>query len=68
MAAASPSASPAHAATPTDSANLMMIGLYIRFTDLHAWTCALDELVDEPQRSNEQILEAVQMAWIVEMD
>ena len=41
---------------------------YIRFTDLHAWVCALDEFDDDPQRSNEKILEAIQMAWIDEAD
>ncbi len=41
---------------------------YVRFTDLHAWVCALDDFDDEPQASNERILEAVQMAWIDEAD
>ena len=41
---------------------------YIRFTDLHAWVCALDDFDDDPQRSNEKILEAIQMAWIDEAD
>ena len=41
---------------------------YIRFTDLHAWVCALDEFDDDPNRSNEKILEAIQMAWIDEAD
>jgi FeS assembly protein IscX len=38
----------------------------IRFTDLHRWVCALDGFSDLPQRSNEKILEAIQMAWIDE--
>ncbi|MDH5377233.1 MAG: Fe-S cluster assembly protein IscX [Gammaproteobacteria bacterium] len=38
----------------------------VRFTDLHAWICALDEFDDEPSRSGEKILEAIQMAWIEE--
>ena len=37
---------------------------YIRFTDLHAWICALDEFDDDPESSNERILEAIQMAWL----
>lgn len=37
---------------------------YIRFTDLHAWILALTEFEDDPKRSNERILEAIQMAWI----
>ena len=41
---------------------------YIRFTDLHAWVCALDDFDDDPERSNEKILEAIQMAWISETD
>ncbi len=40
----------------------------IRFTDLHAWIIALDSFVDEPHRSNEKILEAIQMYWIEERD
>lgn len=41
---------------------------YVRFTDLHTWICALEEFDDDPERSNERILEAIQMAWIEEMD
>ena len=41
---------------------------YIRFTDLHTWVCALDDFEDDPERSNEKILEAIQMAWIDEAD
>ncbi|MDH3631024.1 MAG: Fe-S cluster assembly protein IscX [Gammaproteobacteria bacterium] len=41
---------------------------YIRFTDLHTWVCALDDFDDDPDRSNEKILEAIQMAWIEEAD
>ena len=39
----------------------------IRFTDLHQWVCALDGFADEPQRSGEKILEAIQMAWMDEV-
>ena len=39
---------------------------YIRFTDLHRWVVELDGFVDQPERSNEKILEAIQMAWIDE--
>ena len=38
----------------------------MRFTDLHAWACALDEFEDDPERSGERILEAIQMTWIDE--
>ena len=41
---------------------------YIRFTDLHAWVMALDGFVDDPNKSNEKILEAIQMAWIDEAE
>lgn len=41
---------------------------YVRFTDLHAWVCALESFVDKPEGSNEKILEAIQMAWIEEKD
>ncbi len=41
---------------------------YIRFTDLHAWICALDEFDDDSDSSNEKILEAIQMAWLDERD
>ena len=40
--------------------------LTIRFTDLHRWVCELDGFADEPNRSNEKILEAIQGAWIEE--
>lgn len=38
----------------------------LRYTDLHQWVCALDEFDDDPVKSNEKILEAIQMAWIEE--
>ncbi|MDA8382362.1 MAG: Fe-S cluster assembly protein IscX [Betaproteobacteria bacterium] len=41
---------------------------YVRFTDLHRWVTALEGFADAPERSNEKILEAIQMAWIEEMD
>ncbi len=41
---------------------------YVRFTDLHGWVCALDGFDDDPEHSNEKILEAIQMAWIEERD
>lgn len=40
----------------------------LRFTDLHAWVCALEEFDDDPNHSNEKILEAIQMAWIEERE
>ena len=42
--------------------------LTVRFTDLHAWVMALDGFDDDPEKSSERILEAIQMAWIDEKD
>ncbi|WP_323843586.1 Fe-S cluster assembly protein IscX [Moraxella sp. Pampa] len=41
---------------------------YIRFTDLHRYVCELDGFVGDPDKSNEAILEAIQMAWLDELD
>ncbi len=38
----------------------------VRFTDLHRWVCELEGFSDDPSRSGEKILEAIQMAWIDE--
>lgn len=40
----------------------------IRFTDLHQWVCGLEGFTDDPQRSGEKILEAIQLAWMGEVD
>lgn len=40
----------------------------IRFTDLKEWVLSLDEFEDEAEHSGEKILEAIQMAWIEEVD
>jgi len=37
--------------------------LTIRFTDLHRWIMELPEFRDDPKKSNEKILESIQMAW-----
>jgi FeS assembly protein IscX len=37
---------------------------YVRFTDLHRWVTELEGFDDHPDRSNEKILEAIQLAWI----
>jgi FeS assembly protein IscX len=37
--------------------------LTVRFTDLHAWITALPGFKDDPKKSNEKLLEAIQMAW-----
>ena len=41
---------------------------YVNFVDLHQWVCALEAFSDDPQRSGEKILEAIQAAWIDERD
>jgi FeS assembly protein IscX len=38
----------------------------LRFTDLHKWVLALPDFADDPAKSSEKILEAIQMAWIDE--
>lgn len=35
----------------------------VRFTDLRQWVIDLDEFDDEPGKSTEGKLEAIQMAW-----
>jgi FeS assembly protein IscX len=40
----------------------------IRFTDLHRWVMALPGFSDDANRSNEKILEAIQMTWIEESE
>ncbi len=42
--------------------------LEIRFTDLHRWVCELGDFDDDPDKSNEGILEAIQMAWLDEWE
>jgi len=40
--------------------------LTVRFTDLHRYVTLLPDFVDDPKKSNEGILEAIQMAWYEE--
>ena len=41
---------------------------YVLFTNLHKWVTELENFEDEQNKSNEKILEAIQMAWIEELD
>lgn len=41
---------------------------YVNFVDLRNWVLALDDFEDDPERCGEKILEAIQMAWIEELD
>jgi FeS assembly protein IscX len=38
----------------------------IRFTDLHKWITELPDFADDPVKSTEGKLEAIQMAWLDE--
>jgi FeS assembly protein IscX len=38
----------------------------VRFTELRQWVLALDGFDDDPNRSGEKILEAIQATWIEE--
>lgn len=40
----------------------------VRFTDLHNWVVALEDFNDDHGRGGEKMLEAIQMAWIDEVD
>lgn len=42
--------------------------LQVRFTDLWQWVQDLPNFEDDPQKSSEKILEAIQAAWIDERD
>lgn len=40
----------------------------LRFTDLWKWVQQLPDFKDDPNKSNEKILEAIQAAWLDERD
>lgn len=40
----------------------------INFVELRNWILALEDFDDDPGRSGEKILEAIQMAWIEERE
>lgn len=42
--------------------------LTLNFVDLRAWVLALDEFDDDADRCGEKVLEAIQAAWIEELD
>jgi FeS assembly protein IscX len=41
---------------------------YIIFTDLRKVVLDLDDFEDDPEKTNEKILEAIQMLWIEERE
>ena len=40
----------------------------VRFTDMHRWICELDGFDDDPEASNEKILEAILLRWLDEYE
>jgi FeS assembly protein IscX len=42
--------------------------LSVRFMDLYQWVLALPGFEGDPKRSNESLLEAIQMEWIKEIN
>lgn len=40
----------------------------VNFVDLRQWILGLDDFDDDPEHSGEQILEAIQLAWIAEKE
>jgi FeS assembly protein IscX len=40
----------------------------VNFVDLYKWVMALPEFGDDPKRCGERILEAIQQAWIEEVE
>ncbi|ADC71351.1 FeS assembly protein IscX [Thioalkalivibrio sp. K90mix] len=40
----------------------------VNFMDLRQWVMELPEFDDDPNRSGERILEAIQLAWMEEAD
>ena len=40
--------------------------LTVRFTDMHKWITELEDFGDDPAKSSEGKLEAIQMAWYEE--
>lgn len=42
--------------------------LSVRFTELRQWVLDLPDFADDPARSGEKVLEAIQMAWLDELE
>lgn len=40
----------------------------VRFTDLHDWVLGLSGFDDDPKHGGEKVLEAIQQAWIEEVE
>jgi len=42
--------------------------LKLHFTELRQWVLALDRFEDDPEHCGERVLEAIQLAWMAEVD
>jgi FeS assembly protein IscX len=42
--------------------------MHVNFVDLRRWVLELDDFDDDPKRSGEKVLEAIQAAWMDESD
>jgi FeS assembly protein IscX len=42
--------------------------LTLHFTELKQWVLELERFDDDPKHSGERVLEAIQLAWISEID
>ena len=51
-----------------DEAHPEVDPLTINFVDLRNWVIALDDFDDDPGKSGEKVLEAIQMHWIEERE
>ncbi|WP_286234845.1 Fe-S cluster assembly protein IscX [Thalassotalea sediminis] len=40
----------------------------LHFTELRKWVLALDNFDDDPEHCGERVLEAIQLAWMAEID
>ncbi|MGB0360596.1 MAG: Fe-S cluster assembly protein IscX, partial [Endozoicomonas sp.] len=41
---------------------------FVNFVDLRNWVLILDDFDDDPDRCGEKVLEAIQMAWMEEIE
>ncbi|MFT5887718.1 MAG: FeS assembly protein IscX [Zhongshania sp.] len=42
--------------------------MHVNFVDLRRWVMELEDFDDDPKRSGEKVLEAIQAAWMDESD
>ncbi|MDD7568345.1 MAG: Fe-S cluster assembly protein IscX [[Actinobacillus] rossii] len=40
----------------------------VRFTDMHQWICEFEDFDDDPETSNERILETILLRWLDEYE